>query len=349
MNRPERQNQPTVEELLVSIRQAIHDDTTKQGSGQANGPANRAKRDHAIPKTPQPINPVTNKPSNGTTVSGSMSQMRVSLQPDDRPKTPSSQQQNENFTKLRKQLHDLGATARHDTAASTSPASGFAGILSGDASLEDALEKLKQAGLTDNQLTGGHLSEPQQSEFRSSEFASQTPEYGTEYDDVEEDYAYDDAGDDFDEPQRFTPTTDAFSPQTRKSYLEPQPPETPYAAAQQPVVPQQVVPQQVAPQQVARQSVEQAPMQAPETVRSDTGQAYERLTSDESAAETSAAFNRLADTIVGHATAGERSIDELTRELLRPMLRSWLDENLPRLVERLVREEIERVARWGGK
>jgi cell pole-organizing protein PopZ len=31
--------------------------------------------------------------------------------------------------------------------------------------------------------------------------------------------------------------------------------------------------------------------------------------------------------------------------MLRPMLKSWLDENLPRLVERLVRAEIERVAR----
>jgi cell pole-organizing protein PopZ len=31
--------------------------------------------------------------------------------------------------------------------------------------------------------------------------------------------------------------------------------------------------------------------------------------------------------------------------MLRPMLSDWLDDNLPKLVERLVREEIERVAR----
>jgi hypothetical protein len=31
--------------------------------------------------------------------------------------------------------------------------------------------------------------------------------------------------------------------------------------------------------------------------------------------------------------------------MLRPMLKSWLDDNLPGLVERLVRTEIERVAR----
>jgi uncharacterized protein len=37
--------------------------------------------------------------------------------------------------------------------------------------------------------------------------------------------------------------------------------------------------------------------------------------------------------------------DELVREMLRPMLKQWLDENLPPLVERLVRAEIQRVAR----
>jgi cell pole-organizing protein PopZ len=40
-----------------------------------------------------------------------------------------------------------------------------------------------------------------------------------------------------------------------------------------------------------------------------------------------------------------RSMDELVEDMLRPMLRNWLDTNLPPLVERLVREEIERVSR----
>ena len=38
-------------------------------------------------------------------------------------------------------------------------------------------------------------------------------------------------------------------------------------------------------------------------------------------------------------------VEAKTEAILRPMLREWLDENLPTLVERLVREEIERVAR----
>ena len=40
-----------------------------------------------------------------------------------------------------------------------------------------------------------------------------------------------------------------------------------------------------------------------------------------------------------------RSFDAIAEDMLRPMLREWLDDNLPTLVERLVREEIERVAR----
>lgn len=39
-----------------------------------------------------------------------------------------------------------------------------------------------------------------------------------------------------------------------------------------------------------------------------------------------------------------RTLEDLTRELLRPMLKQWLDDNLPELVERAVREEIGRLA-----
>jgi hypothetical protein len=41
-------------------------------------------------------------------------------------------------------------------------------------------------------------------------------------------------------------------------------------------------------------------------------------------------------------------LDEMTRDCLRPLLKAWLDENLPGMVERLVREEIARVARRGS-
>ena len=42
--------------------------------------------------------------------------------------------------------------------------------------------------------------------------------------------------------------------------------------------------------------------------------------------------------------SGETSLEGLTRELLRPMLAEWLDRNLPSMVERMVKDEIARIA-----
>lgn len=42
------------------------------------------------------------------------------------------------------------------------------------------------------------------------------------------------------------------------------------------------------------------------------------------------------------------TVDELVREAVRPLLRQWLDTNLPPLVERLVREAVDRVAKRAG-
>lgn len=70
------------------------------------------------------------------------------------------------------------------------------------------------------------------------------------------------------------------------------------------------------------------------------------MLSGSSAQAVQSAFSKLADTMLTRATS-DRSIEEMTRELLRVMLKQWLDENLPAMVERMVREEIERVARTG--
>ena len=42
---------------------------------------------------------------------------------------------------------------------------------------------------------------------------------------------------------------------------------------------------------------------------------------------------------------GQLTIEEMVRDLLRPMLRDWLDANLPGMVERLVKDEIGRMVR----
>ena len=69
------------------------------------------------------------------------------------------------------------------------------------------------------------------------------------------------------------------------------------------------------------------------------------LLSESSAQAVQLAFGRLASTAA--AGVSERQVEEMTRELLHGMLKAWLDQNLPGLVERLVREEIARVARSG--
>ncbi|WP_209885067.1 DUF2497 domain-containing protein [Rhizobium leguminosarum] len=66
------------------------------------------------------------------------------------------------------------------------------------------------------------------------------------------------------------------------------------------------------------------------------------LLSQDAGLQISRSFEELAAAIDG---AERRSLDEIAEDMLRPMLREWLDDNLPTLVERLVREEIERVAR----
>ena len=68
----------------------------------------------------------------------------------------------------------------------------------------------------------------------------------------------------------------------------------------------------------------------------------EGLLSPATAAALDAAFNALAQT--AQPPRG-RTVEELVSELMRSMLKTWLDENLPPIVERLVSAEIERISR----
>jgi hypothetical protein len=80
------------------------------------------------------------------------------------------------------------------------------------------------------------------------------------------------------------------------------------------------------------------PPRAPEPTLED------RLLSTATDASVSQAFNMLAHTVLSN---NARTLEDLVKEMLRPMLKAWLDDNLPTIVERLVRAEIERVARGG--
>ncbi|MBY5442011.1 DUF2497 domain-containing protein [Rhizobium leguminosarum] len=154
---------------------------------------------------------------------------------------------------------------------------------------------------------------------------------------------------------------------------EPQPavtPEAPRAAAPQPQQSQPVFAAAAAPvQHVAiQQPAEPVVMETPEVAVAEPAPAIETappamgpaqsstdrflpsvmdevqptLLSEDAGLQISRSFEELAAAIDG---AERRSLDEIAEDMLRPMLREWLDDNLPTLVERLVREEIERVAR----
>ncbi|WP_037152335.1 PopZ family protein [Rhizobium freirei] len=114
------------------------------------------------------------------------------------------------------------------------------------------------------------------------------------------------------------------------------------------------LPEIVAAQQVDSLPVETPVFHAPDVPRPAALEAEAAMTpaqpvpassplmSEDTGAQVARSFEELAAIVDG---GPRRSLDELAQEMLRPMLQEWLDDNLPTLVERLVREEIERVAR----
>jgi cell pole-organizing protein PopZ len=82
-----------------------------------------------------------------------------------------------------------------------------------------------------------------------------------------------------------------------------------------------------------------SPVAAPEAAPAEI------LISNETGASVSGAFDRLSASL---RPSQPQTVEDLMKEMLRPMLKAWLDDNLPSLVERLVRDEIERVTRSRG-
>lgn len=116
---------------------------------------------------------------------------------------------------------------------------------------------------------------------------------------------------------------------------EPEPEPEPVRPVKAEVPPQRPAPVFTAPAPPPRP--EPAPAAAPEA------EVEERpLLSDATGGFVANAFNDLALTVLNR---NARTLEDLVQEMLRPMLKSWLDQNLPTMVERLVRAEIERVTR----
>jgi uncharacterized protein len=97
-------------------------------------------------------------------------------------------------------------------------------------------------------------------------------------------------------------------------------------------------------------------LSAVDTVQQHAADAEESLVATGTAAASTAAFAALAQQLnrrngddpqaAGALPIGSgHTLEDLVKEMLRPMLRDWLDANLPSMVERLVKREIERIGR----
>ena len=94
--------------------------------------------------------------------------------------------------------------------------------------------------------------------------------------------------------------------------------------------------------------VEEHPVPEPADVLA--AEAADRLISENSAINSVSSLSALAAAVDTHRRAvdpsiGPRTIEDLVKDVMRPMIREWLDDNLPSLVERMVGREIERMTR----
>ena len=76
--------------------------------------------------------------------------------------------------------------------------------------------------------------------------------------------------------------------------------------------------------------------------------AQDDIVSSKAAEASRGALEALSKLIVKPETAGSDTLEGLVREMLKPMLREWLDANLPGLVEQMVAREIARITSQAG-
>jgi cell pole-organizing protein PopZ len=92
----------------------------------------------------------------------------------------------------------------------------------------------------------------------------------------------------------------------------------------------------------ASRAVNRQPVFEPPPFETPAAPPPQQILSRSTVSAVESAFNSLANTVLSN---NARTLEDLVKEMLRPMLKSWLDDNLPGLVERIVKAEIERVSR----
>jgi uncharacterized protein len=149
-----------------------------------------------------------------------------------------------------------------------------------------------------------------------------------------------------DEPAKHSPSTEAAGPEPLRAAPPPAMPTARPAASADAAMRDEEIDEKLAELRgMSRHApiAERAPAEPSNAPgASPASERSASLLSPATTAVVDAAFHALAQTA---PPRGGRTVEELVSELLRPMLKTWLDDNLPAIVERLVRAEIERVSR----
>ncbi|MFA5121467.1 DUF2497 domain-containing protein [Zavarzinia sp.] len=149
------------------------------------------------------------------------------------------------------------------------------------------------------------------------------------------------AGEDEGEPEALPakPETPVLVPDPAplENFMAPEPPVAPEAPGEAAAVP--VTPAAPAPSRAVEE----------ESVMPSAGPSQDQLVSEAIANQARNAFAQIADATRPAApprpvSADARTVEQVVEDLLRPMLKAWLDTNLPAIVERAVANELARIA-----
>jgi uncharacterized protein len=123
--------------------------------------------------------------------------------------------------------------------------------------------------------------------------------------------------------------------------------------------PQREPERRAAPERPRVVKTEPAPRPAPQPVRPELDlQMVDKddrdgLVSNQTQSAISQAFGMLSrergDRDLPVSAGEARTLEDIVAAMMRPMLKDWLEENLPEIVERVVREEVERASRGNGR
>lgn len=379
--------------MLTSIRDAIHEETAREAEEHAQTFKTRPKP--AAPKPaalkPAALKPEARKPSApvppaaGSSVSGSMRELRVSLQPAGQTHTRGTvTARSQDFLSLKNKLASL-----RQTKPAPSGGGNMAKIMGGDPRLEDAIDRMATAEQLQRQnapvqpraetqvspqlhdeaqIRGATLDDVpgEQPEISYSPYEEASQDDPETYDAGFEEFETEpDAPEFVAAPSNVASVLPEFVEPPDRVQVHKAPDEAPPAPVQQtpihpvPIEPVAVQPAPVEPEPVEPAAVHPTPIQPAQvepaviTPRLESRLPVQpepvSMLSGEAMRIAGSAFERLSDELFSKTSGGAQVLEDSARDMIKPMLKHWLDDNLPTLVERLVREEIERVVRKGGR